>query len=202
MANNMVPTKVIQLSPQACLKLYEHVIPNSIEDVKEVVDRLRVQSYIKFKIMGKECTMHRRQLMFGKSSYAFSGTKVEVDDGVMPALIVRCMKVAEEIDAEMSPNAALGALYTADDYISPHRDNESKHRPGAPIIGFSFGETRKLVVKSYKRTRDDSEYKRVDLELPHGSAYVMEGARFQKDFTHEVGKGKNERVSITVRQFC
>ena len=35
-----------------------------------------------------------------------------------------------------------------------------------------------------------------------GSAYVMEGERFQSEFTHEVGKGKEgERVSVTVREF-
>ena len=198
----MKPSQIVSLGEGATLSLYEDVIAPSPQQIKDLRDLLSEEDRKTFQLYGKPCTMRRKQKMFGTKSYKFSGIEFPPHEGNLPTLIALCMSKAKELRPGINPDAALAILYEVNDYISAHRDNEHKHRRGAPIIGFSFGETRSLTVKRHKRKRGEEGYMKVNLELPPGSAYVMEGERFQSDFTHEVGKGKKgERLSVTVREF-
>ena len=193
----------------ACLLVIRHalcVTADELIEMDKILDGLEKQQ---FKLYGKTCTMHRKQLMFGGKPYKFSRVVVPAHEGDPPALVRKCMETAGEIVADtcgcvggtMNMNAALGVLYGPDDYISPHSDDEPEHSPGSPIVGFSFGETRKLVIKRKGLKRRDKEYMQFKTELPAGSAYVMYGRKFQENYTHEVGKGKGTRLSVTVRNF-
>ncbi len=189
-----------KLGDGAILRMIRGAVEYSEAELAALVGLLAKQEKLTFKMFGRTATMHRRQLMFGKE-YKFGRVVVPQHRGRVPELVQKCMEVAKALYPSMSPNAALAIYYESNDYISPHADDESEHRVGAPILGFSFGETRKLVVKRKGAKRGDSEYVRIARELPPGSAYIMEGPGFQAGYTHEVGKGQARRVSVTVREF-
>ena len=73
-----------------------------------------------------------------------------------------------------------------------------KMKPGAPIVTFSFGTTRKMhFVK--KETKE-----KFTVDLRHNQCIAMIGENFQKNYTHAINqekKVKSWRMSITVRQF-
>lgn len=190
----------IKIGEGATLRRIEDAVEFSGAELDALVEILEKQEKLTFKMFGKTATMHRRQLMFG-TEYKFGRVVVPRYRGHVPVLVRKCMKVARQLYPSMSPNAALAIHYESNDYISPHADDESEHRVGAPILGFSFGETRKLIVKRKGAKRGDKEYVRIAQDLPSGSLYIMEGPEFQKRYTHEVGKGKDCRVSITIREF-
>ena len=125
-------------------------------------------------------------------------------NGEDPSLVTKCKAFTAEYYPELDANAVLANLYHETDYISAHRDNEGEHKKGQPIIGFSFNGERKLVVKSYKRKRDDEGYFKKELVLAKGSVYVMRGDKFQTGYTHEIKPGKkgdSVRLSLTIRKF-
>ena len=190
----------IEFTTDAILEYHPNAIEATPEEIKEVVEIVSKEEKIKFKMFSRECTMHRKQKMFGQD-YKFSGITVKKHKGEMPALIQKCVEFSQKNYPELEANAILANLYGPSDYISPHRDNEGKHAKGKPIIGFSFGEARKLTIKSYKRKRDDKGYVKHEQILEAGSAYVMQGKEFQKVLTHEVGKGSGIRLSLTIREF-
>jgi alkylated DNA repair dioxygenase AlkB len=184
----------------AILRHFPRAFEFTQEDVAEIDAICEEEDYIKFKLYGKECVQHRKQKMFGQD-YKFSGITVKAHDGDTPALVLKAQQFATQQFPEMDTNAVLAIKYGPDDYISKHRDNEGKHHKGKPIVGFNFGETRTLTIRSYKRKRGDEGYQKMELELEHGSCYAMMGDKFQTNYTHEVGKGKGIRVSLTVRHF-
>ena len=139
--------------------------------------------------------------MFGDYEYQFSKITVAKHVGPTPSLIHKSLSFCEGHFPELGSNAILANYYEPNDYISPHRDNEGKHAKGKPIVGFSFGEARIFTIKSYKRKRADEGYVKRQFILEPGSAYAMVGQDFQKLFTHAVGRGKGNRLSLTVREF-
>ena len=189
-----------KLGEGATLRMIPDAVKFSEAEFDALVAVLEDQERLTFKMFGKTATMHRKQLMFGKE-YKFGRVVVPRHGGKWPVLVRKCVEVARTLYPSMSPNAALAIHYEPDDYISPHSDDESEHRAGAPIVGFSFGETRKLVLKRKGAKKGDRGYVRIAQELPPGSAYVIQSETFQKTYTHEVGKGRCRRVSITVREF-
>jgi len=194
--------ETIEVGEGATLRVFSEAIEYTPEEVDQVAAIAKTNERLRFKLYGKECIMRRRQIMFGKRSYKFSRIEVPCHQGESPPLIQKCTAFAKTLYPDMDANAALANHYEKDDYISAHRDKEAAHKPGVPIIGFSFGETRNLIIKRYKRKRGEDGYTKLVVELPAGSVYVMEGPRFQQDFTHEIGKGKvGERLSVTVREF-
>lgn len=189
-----------EIGEGATLRFYPKWGGFTQEEVDKVKDITNAQERLQFKMFKKICTMWRKQVMFGKD-YPFSGQVVKAYDGETPSLITKVQEFSKREFPDMDANVALAVYYEADDYISKHSDDEGKHHKGKPIVGFSFEETRVLTIRRKKRKRGEDGYVRRDFELPHGSAYVMMGERFQKDYTHEVGKGKDCRLSITVRHF-
>ena len=184
----------------ATLRFWPKAFDHTQAEVDKVDALCEAKERIKFKLYGKPCVQHRKQVMFHKD-YKFSGITVKAHDGETPVLVSKAQQFCKEQFPDMDSNAVLAIKYGPKDYISPHRDNEGKHEKGKPIVGFNFGETRTLTIKSYKRKRADEGYVRQFFLLPAGSAYAMLGDRFQTNFTHEVGRGEATRVSLTVRHF-
>jgi alkylated DNA repair dioxygenase AlkB len=102
-------------------------------------------------------------------------------------------------------NAGLGTTFngilvnrynTGEDYISAHSDDETALSKGM-VAGISFGATRTFRIR-------DKESKKILLDLPHqsGMLVVMDGADFQKLYTHEIPvqkRIKEQRISVTFR---
>ena len=155
---------------------------------------------------GKLCTRWRKEAMFGRD-YTYSRSKLPKEEGPMPALVAKAIDHMNKRFGEASYNACLVNYYEAHDYISEHQDDEKQHVKGMPIATFSFGETRKLTIKRHraKMKRSDGSknplYFRTGVDMPHGSLTLMLGSDFQRLFTHQVGKGKRPRLSLTVRAF-
>ena len=173
----------------------------SEEDIDEVWRVCEVKERLKFKMYGKDVTMRRRQAMFG-DDYRFSGTTIPKEDKT-PLLVQKALTFMNKFygTPECTYNACLATLYEAGDYIGEHRDNEKKHRSGAPVASFSFGETRSLVIKKYRAKRKDDSFIHYKIPMPPNSATVMVGTGFQTILTHQVKKGHGERLSLTVRAF-
>jgi len=170
------------------------------QEVDDVIDITTKNECAKFKCFGKDANMWRQQQMFG-GDYKFSGVLFKAFDGETPSLVTKAQEFSKSQFPEMDANVTLAVFYKPGYYISPHSDNEGRHHKGAPIIGFSFGEKRVVRIRRKKRKRGEEGYISREFELPHGSAYVMMGEKFQSDYTHAVGKGKDDRLSLTVRNF-
>lgn len=125
----------------------------------------------------------------------FSGIKC----GDAPTLVAKAQLFSKFNFPGFDTTTVLAVKYVAGDRIGPHSDNESRRSKGAPIVNFSFGETRNLTIKRKKRKRGEDGYQCFVLALEHGSAYAMLGDHFQTNYTHEVGTGSGIRHSVTVR---
>ena len=186
------------LEPGAELHEYNDILTPAIcLDVSGLLLKIRQKPRLQFTLFKKICTMRRQQMMFG-ANYKFSGIMVNAEPEPDP-LVDACIAEANRLYPQYNFNAALVNLYeTGDDYISPHSDNESKLKPGAPIVAFSFGATRKMhFVK--KATKD-----KFTVDLRHNQCVAMVGENFQKKYTHAINREKKVdswRMSITVRQF-
>jgi len=184
----------------ATLRVYPKWGAFTQQQVDDVILIATSNERLHFKCFGKDATMWRQQQMFG-SDYKFSGQVVKAYEGSTPSLITNVQDFSKSQFPEMDANVTLAVHYQPTDYISAHSDNEGRHHKGAPIIGFSFGETRTLTIRRKKRKRGEDGYINNTFELPDGSAYVMLGDKFQSDYTHAVGRGKGNRLSLTVRNF-
>lgn len=169
-------------------------------DIDALYARLNAKDKRTFAMMGRQCTMHRRQAMFG-APYTFSRQTVEPETTADP-IVNQCLAFANQ---HYGPgyNAALCNLYAdGNDYISPHSDDEKQHKGGA-ILTFSFGAARSMRFTSKAGTAKDKTQTRVDARLEHGSCGVMAGPEFQTNYKHAIPKDKSTeyRISVTVRRF-
>lgn len=152
----------------------------------------------KFKLMGKNCIMHRRVGFFVNNSniepYYFSNQVAKTM--IMPQWMEEIMnKVNSRIGTEF--NACLVNHYrNGDDSIGMHSDNTANLSNGI-VASVSLGEPRRFIVK-------DRDNKTVfDEETRNNQLLVMDGEDFQKEFKHGIPvqkKVKNSRVSLTFRK--
>ena len=189
---------VIEISENASFIYVPNAINGNEKDLNELYNLLNQKEKLKFKLYGKECTMHRKQALFGPISYKFSGKTILPEDKMNP-LVEKCLNYSNK-KYNLNFNTALCNLYQdGKDYISPHRDNESQHDKGTPILTFSFGETRTMVITSIS----GQELFKQKIVLDHGSCGIMFGREFQEKYKHGIPKDKSKkwRISITVRKF-
>ena len=101
-------------------------------------------------------------------------------------------------------NSALVNWYAnGHEYIAKHSDDERDLVAPPTVATLSLGQERTLRI----RWKGGAGGKVKDVQLKHGSVYIMHGPLFQKKYTHEVVKvaGKKgldmgERISVTLRQ--
>lgn len=86
--------------------------------------------------------------------------------------------------------------------IGAHSDNEKGLGKGGSVIGISLGATRIMRFRGKKSTLNIDGKKYLDMEMPHGCLFIMDGD-FQKEFTHEIPAQKkitDIRISLTFRK--
>ena len=182
-----------------------HELGTLHEDMKSE----RPDEYSYFMCMGKQ-TKHPRKIRAYLRSYKFSGRRhTAVSQLDTPLSLVSAMQAIEKVcrgSNEMSNavfNSALVNWYAnGNEYIAAHSDDERDLVAPPTVATLSLGQERVLRVR---RKSDNAIVK--DVTLKHGSVYIMHGARFQADYTHEVpqvrgkkGAKMDERISVTLRQ--
>ena len=223
-ATKKPPDVVIPFGPDARIEQFLDVLPEATRDMVETVRaQLLGTEFATFMLMGRLCTMRRRQLFFAAgpgadtAAYRFSRQSLPaVTD--MPPLVALCIAFANAQYGGVSGgyNRALVNLYEDGcHYISPHADDEPEHEAGSPILTFSFGPTggeRSMDFAVKKKAPTDkgepvasgTPPKRQRVLLPSGSCTSMCGVNFQTQFTHGIAtakKVKGWRLSVTVRKF-
>ena len=191
-------SRIVQLSDNSCMRIYENAVPIDSHEFKEFMTLCPAEKR-QFKMYGKDATMQRYQRLYGSGvSYKFSGIVLH-GDPVIPPVVRSCLEWTRRVFPMYEWNGALVNFYVnGNDYISAHSDDESDLEPGAPIVSFSFGSVRTF------RIRDKKSKKRiVDVPTVSGSAICMMG-EMQKEFTHEIPMEKTvhaPRINVTVRCF-
>jgi alkylated DNA repair dioxygenase AlkB len=67
------------------------------------------------------------------------------------------------------------------DYISPHSDEESGLSPDVGVVAVSLGAVRTMNFKEKK-----APFTTHNFTMPDGSALCMNGAHFQREYTHGI----------------
>lgn len=148
-----------------------------------------------------------RELQTYGRPYKFSG-KVHKEKK-MPKYIKKLMKRATKLTGVEFNMALVNWYMDGNDSISPHADDETEieldeNGDPCPVACFSFGVTRKFLVKPQQKGT-----KSVPFMLEHGSLVVM-GGKCQTTHHHSIPKTKNLkphpdfgtiRVSVTFRKF-
>ena len=189
---------VIEIFENASFVYIPQAVNIEGQELNELYTLLNKKEKIKFKLYGKECKMHRKQALFGPLSYTFSGKIIKPEDSMNP-LVEKCLVYANQ-KYNLNFNTALCNLYQdGNDYISLHRDNESQHDKGSPVLTFSFGDTRTMIITNMP----GQEKIKQKIDLVHGSCGIMFGTEFQEKCKHGIPKNKSTqwRISITVRKF-
>ena len=190
--------EIHQIEEDACFIYIPNAITEEKEELEELYQLLIQKEKIKFVLYGKECTMQRKQALFGPKNYTFSN-QTFVPEEKMNSLVQKCINYANQ-KYPFQFNTALCNLYqNGKDYISPHRDNEAEHQVGIPILTFSFGTERKFLITNKRHERKYHQ----TFPLQHQSCGIMLGNLFQKKYKHSITRDKSEewRISITVRKF-
>jgi alkylated DNA repair dioxygenase AlkB len=191
---------IIDLSEGAQIVLITDVFPNI---TKGSWWDLPCEIEPKFKLYGKDATMHRNIGFFSDVSigYKFSG-QMAASKPLTPDLhdiMERVNELTREYRAKGSEeyNSILVNCYLdGTKYIGAHSDDE-KALAGDCVAALSFGATRKFRIRE-KLSKTIIQ----DVSLPGGSIIMMVGRNFQKLYTHEIPvekKIKNARLSLTFR---
>jgi len=171
----------------------------------------RPDEYEEFSFMGKRVKHPRKHRAYLRS-YFFSGKRhTAVSQQDTPLSLLRVMQLIEAVcrvsHHEMRTatfNSALVNWYAnGHEYIAKHADDERDLVASPTVATLSLGQERVLRI----RRKSGAAPILRDVKLKHGSVYIMHGARFQKDYTHEVpkvggkkGEEMGERISVTLRQ--
>lgn len=176
--------------------------------VDEILEHKEAEIEPKFKMMGKNCTMHRNVLFLANPTvtvgYFYAGT---VAPSVQPGPAAIAFQTYANDKMNIKSNGMLVNIYEdGTKYISAHSDNEKNLDTEMGVIIFSAGATRKMRFRKVKTAPPGVptlDHRSGDIELEHGSVVHMGGPGFQRSFTHELPPAKavkERRISITLRK--
>ena len=149
------------------------------------------------KMYGKSVNLPRLTAWYGDGgkNYTFSGIALQPNPWIPNLLTIE--RRIEDL-AHTAFNSVLLNLYrSGQDGIGWHADNEPELGNNPIIASVSFGETRRFQL----RHRSDSQVKKVEIPLTHGSLLVMLGTT-QHYWQHQVPKTAkqiSERINLTFR---
>ena len=207
------PTTIPPHKWSAKLSFFRGIVHCSREEFDEMWDRRPEQTVDP--VWGG--TISRRQGTFGQE-YRF-GRQISPNLGPLesaPAIVQRCVETVKNSMAdvfEVPDDADFFAhanWYRKESALGAHQDDETLHRPGAPIFSFTFfmpggpgADYRYFVVSQNGKAPWGRQWA---VPLRHGDAVVMSGP-FQKKHTgvfHRVPAGLKRhegprRINVTVR---
>jgi alkylated DNA repair dioxygenase AlkB len=150
------------------------------------------------KIYGKVINVPRWQQSYGKNYY-FSNMDHEskpIEHEFLKKILAYVKKHSKRKYNQLFINWYDGGY----DYIGAHSDDESQLVSGASIYSFSYGQTRRFIIKS----KNKKSKEKVEVALKGNTLVIMAGKDFQKNYTHQVPKElkiKGKRINITLRLF-
>jgi alkylated DNA repair dioxygenase AlkB len=155
-------------------------------------------------LYGKEYQTPRLMGQFGNmSGYGFSGnvlgaTRISAAPSMLRSLMYKTLEYSNRrwLECHRYNGAVVNCYLNGESYIAFHADDE-KELISPNVIGFSYGATRKFVLKE-KVTKKTV----VIAWVSHNSYCVMQGREFQKKFLHGIpkeAKVNSPRISITLR---
>mgnify|MGYP000462174165 CR=1 FL=1 len=149
------------------------------------------------KMYGKAVNLPRLTAWYGDGgkNYTFSGISLQPNPWIPDLLTIE--RRIEDL-AHTAFNSVLLNLYrSGQDGIGWHADNEPELGSNPIIASVSFGDTRRFQL----RHRSDSQVKKVEIPLTHGSLLVMLGTT-QHYWQHQIPKTAkqiSERINLTFR---
>ena len=179
-------------------RLYQATLPSSLWPSPETFEclwRLHPEAFPRFQIHGRVVDAPRWQQAYGVD-YTFSGQSHEALP-TPPPLKPYLKWCQEHVDSDI--NGLLLNWYDGarGHYIGKHRDSNHGRVQGSPIITLSFGETRILRMRPWKK----KGYR--DFVAEHGSVFLVPW-NTNLAWTHEIPPSKRyqqRRISMTARAF-
>lgn len=145
------------------------------------------------KLFGRSILQPRLVCWMGSVPYTYSGTQ-NIPYPIPP--VVAWLKQTADKEAGVQFNSVLANLYRDRcDSVAWHADDEKELGPEPVIASLSLGATRRFSI------RRNSDKKRWDVDLVHGSLLIMSG-RSQLDYQHCIPKQREfcgERINLTFR---
>jgi alkylated DNA repair dioxygenase AlkB len=190
----------------------------SANDLEILETWLQNKSFISGKcISGKE--IPRKQLWYHNEGKYFCDTwKVKYDrwksqkyDNFLLEIQKKINTIVnEKLNNNVFFNSCLINYYrNGENTIKPHRDTPDSFGVYPIIANYSYGTTRKMLIKKIDYNPDNlnslkhdkNDHMNIDINLEHNSLLIMSGAS-QKYFTHEIPVSNTNlsRVSFTFRK--
>ena len=190
----------------------------SANDLEILETWLQNKSFISGKcISGKE--IPRKQLWYHNEGKYFCDTwKVKYDrwksqkyDNFLLEIQKKINTIVnEKLNNNVFFNSCLINYYrNGENTIKPHRDTPDSFGVYPIIANYSYGTTRKMLIKKIDYNPDNlnslkhdkNDHMNIDINLEHNSLLIMSGAS-QKYFTHEIPISNTNlsRVSFTFRK--
>lgn len=167
----------------------------SLAHIYEECDKLPWIKH-KVRVMGKLLYQPRHSCIVSYNSveYKYAGTSHPANDIENFPFFKNVINIVnEELGTDF--NSILFNMYKdGKEYICAHSDDE-RGLSNSIVAGISLGAERTF------RFRNKSTGEKVDVEMPDGCLFVMDGET-QKEWTHELPKRlrvKNPRISLTFR---
>tara|TARA_Y100000590_G_C15744805_1_gene1021557 strand:+ start:1200 stop:1775 length:576 start_codon:yes stop_codon:yes gene_type:complete len=162
--------------------------------VREIDDKLNINP--KFKLFGKECTMHRAIAFFSNESKGYYYSKKLEKSKPLTTSLINLLQIINSIFNSDFNGILVNRYENGFDYISQHSDSEIGIASSIGVVALSYGATRtfKLVNKKTK------EITKIPME-PY--KILQMAGNFQEEFTHGIPIEKDVtgvRYSFTFRK--
>lgn len=186
--------EVIPLS-DARMALYRDVLGQAPSDT--LFQHLRVRcpwQQAKIKLFGRRVASPRLTAWYGDAPYTYSGLTWPAR--AWPPELDALRRRAEALAGAAFNGVLLNLYRDGRDSMGWHSDDEPELGPDPVIASFTLGAPRRFVL----RRRDDKSQKQ-ELDLPHDSLLVMDGAT-QAHWQHAVPKTSRPvglRINLTFR---
>ena len=152
----------------------------------------------------KTTVLPRLSAWYGPTDYKFSGVTMPAHNITEAPNIISAYKLISE--KLLTPNGIennadsflLNRYRTGKDSCGEHADNEPIIHQNSPIITFSLGNPRTMLIRESMKPGNA-----ISVTLNPGSVLVINGANFQANFTHQIPKESvvtPSRTSVTYRK--
>ncbi len=168
----------------------------SDKEFKELINMKPIE-HGQVKIYGKIVNIPRWQRLYGKNYY-FSGLMHSSEPIPVGSYLERLLEWVKNETKKPYKQMLVNWYMTGSEYIGSHSDNEKQLVNNSDIYSFSFGTTRKFVIRS-KENKDE----KLTLLLENNTCIIMQG-EMQKHYKHEVPKQlkiKDPRINVTFRLY-
>jgi len=195
---NLFSNKIVHIDEKdaKCWVLNNYISSSEANDLlSHIIKTVPFIRHTLYKGTSRERQQARLSCSMGQS-YAYSGS-IHPQSPWNERIKDIMEKVNQDFGCKF--NSCLVNLYEdGSQNISPHSDDERGLDVNGQVVSISLGAERPMTVCA----KDMSQ--KLNIDLGHGSLFMMEGNAFQKRYTHGINKTSKKigpRVSLTFRCF-